>query len=305
MNNREHKFWWRFELEIPYELEESLIWKLGSISINSFAIESSPERTDLVKLCLWLPANEWSSEDDRNNLFDSFNSLAKTFEKDLNLPIWIKVEDEDWNLTWKKHWKPSPVGNSLLILPAWMDVPKTFSDRKIIRLDPGCAFGTGSHPSTLLCLEELDSYKYHPNGLKVADIGCGSGILSLTSLALGAKKVFAVDTDLLAINSTFNNFHLNAFKEDDFCAFQGSIDLLHSKLKKDHVDLILCNILAPVIKTLAPSFNDLVGSFGRALLSGILVDQVSELSSLFIDLGWRIDLIRHHENWSLIGISKH
>ena len=94
--------------------------------------------------------------------------------------LWDEVADEDWSLSWKQHWQPDPVGIGLLILPAWLEVPAEHSDRLVIRMDPGSAFGTGSHPTTRLCLEALEQNP--PRGALVADLGCGSGVLGLAAL---------------------------------------------------------------------------------------------------------------------------
>ena len=128
----------------------------------------------------------------------------------------------------EKNWKPDPVGKSILILPAWLDVPEKFLERKIIRLDPGSAFGTGSHPSTRLCIEALDNDP--PVGQTIADIGCGSGILSLTALKLGAKSTFSVDIDSLAISATKINSDLNDFSENLLNVFLGSIEEVEANM---------------------------------------------------------------------------
>jgi hypothetical protein len=133
------------------------------------------------------------------------------------------VEDEDWSLSWKRHWGPDPIGETLLVLPAWLDVPPEAAGRRVIRLDPGPAFGTGSHPSTRLCLEGMEALaaarvqagaagEVAPlAGWRVADLGCGSGLLGLAAIALGAAEVLAVDTDPLAIRATHDNTALNGF----------------------------------------------------------------------------------------------
>ena len=174
-----HVSWLRFELEIPVELEDSCYWLLSNLGINRFSFEHHPDNKFTQILFIWLASNEWSVKD-QENLVQSIISLAKPFELSLSAGKWTKVKDEDWSLSWKKSWEPDPIGKSILILPAWLDVPEKFLGRKIIRLDPGSAFGTGSHPSTRLCIEALDNDP--PIGKTIADLGCGSGILSLTAL---------------------------------------------------------------------------------------------------------------------------
>lgn len=299
MNNSLKVFWWHFQLELPDVLEESIVWKLRTLGIGNFSIEFAPDTPTNQLLSIWLPSSEWCLLD-LKKLFLSFEPLAQTFEIRLSPPRWNEVDDEDWNLMWKKHWKPDPVGSSLLILPVWLNLPNEFSSRKIVRLDPGSAFGTGSHPTTRLCLEALELEP--PIDLKVADIGCGSGILGLTALSFGATEVFAVDTDSLAVSSTLDNFAFNNFENSKLSAFQGSIDVLQDKVEKQSFDLLLCNILAPVIKKLSPAFDSIISSKGRGLLSGILCNQVPELSDCLKSLGWGIVRKREKENWALLEI---
>ena len=301
MHNSLKDFWWRLQLDLPDELEESIIWKLSLIGIANFSIEYSPEKISRKILFIWLPSNEWEKED-REKLFLSFEPLAKTFEISLPLPIWQKVDDEDWNLSWKEYWKPDPIGKSLLILPVWLDLPNEFSNRKIVRLDPGKAFGTGSHPTTRLCLERLEIDP--PNGLRVADVGCGSGILGITALAFGAKEVFAIDKDSLAVHSTLENFAINDFENSKFFTFKGSIEVLQSKLNKASIDLLLCNIIAPVIKKLSPEFDSIIAPNGRALLSGLLQNQVMGITEYLQSLGWQIVGNWDKDNWTLLEICR-
>ena len=290
-------FWLRLEQEIPFELEDSFYWFLTNLEIHRFSFEHDPENESTQALFIWLPFNEWSVRD-QENLVQSLISLAKPFEFILPSCKWIQVKDEDWSLSWKKSWKPDPVGKSILILPAWLHVPEKFLERKIIRLDPGSAFGTGSHPSTRLCIEALDDDP--PVGKTIADLGCGSGILSLAALKLGAKCTFAVDTDSLAISATKINSALNNFPEHILNVFLGSIDELEVKIPEKKIDLMLCNILAPVIKSLGPGFEKIIGYQGKLILSGLLVDQIKELQEFFFLLGWQVLEIKTKNQWALM-----
>ena len=289
--------WFRLEQEIPIELEDSFYWLLKNLEIHRFSFEHDPENNSTQTLFIWLPCHEWSVID-QENLVKSLISLAKPFQLILPACKWIQVKDEDWSLSWKKGWKPDPVGKSILILPAWLDVPEKFLERKIIRLDPGSAFGTGSHPSTRLCLEALDNDP--PVDKTIADLGCGSGILSLTALQLGAKSTFSVDTDSLAISATKINSALNDFPENLLNVFLGSIEELESNIPEKKIDLLLCNILAPVIKSLGPDFEKIIGYKGKVILSGLLVDQIKELHEFFLSLGWQVLEIRTMDQWALM-----
>ena len=293
--------WLRFEQEIPSELEESLFWFLRNLEIHRFSFERDPDNYSTQTLFIWLPLNEWTTID-QENLLQSLISLAKPFELILPPCKWIQLKDEDWSLSWKKSWKPDPVGKTILILPAWLEVPEKFIERKTIRLDPGSAFGTGSHPSTRLCLEALDDDP--PIGKTIADLGCGSGILSLTALKLGAKTTFSVDTDSLAISATKINSALNDFSDDFLNVFLGSIEELEANIPEKKVDLMLCNILAPVIKSLGPHFDRIIGHKGKVILSGLLVEQIKELQEFFLPLGWQILDIKKKEQWALMVLTQ-
>ena len=293
--------WLRFEQEFPVELEDSFYWLLSNLDLHRFSFEHDPNENYTQTLFIWLPLNEWSVIE-QQNLVKSLISLAKTF--DLTLPPckWRQVKDEDWSLSWKKSWKPDPIGKSILILPAWLDVPEKFLERKIIRLDPGSAFGTGSHPSTRLCIEALDNDP--PVGQLIADIGCGSGILSIAALKLGAKSTFSVDIDSLAISATKINSALNYIPENLLNVFLGSIEEIEAHMPTKKIDLVLCNILAPVIKLLGPDFEKIIGHKGKVILSGLLVEQIEELKELFLPLGWQVLEIKTKNQWALMVLTQ-
>ena len=289
--------WLRLEQEIAVELEDSFYWLLNKLDIQRFSFEHEPGNKSTQTLFVWLPMSEWLVED-QEVLVKSLISLAKPFGLILPACKWIKVKDDDWSLSWKKKWKPDPVGKSILILPAWLDVPEKFSGRKIIRLDPGSAFGTGSHPSTRLCLETLENEPLV--GKVIADLGCGSGILSLAALRLGANSTFSVDIDSQAISATKFNSELNKVPENLLNVFLGSIEEIEANMPEKKIDLILCNILAPVIKSLSPSFKKLISRKGKLILSGLLVEQIRELQEYLIFLGWKVQEIKTNDPWALI-----
>ena len=142
-----------------------------------------------------------------------------------------------------------------------------------------------------------------PAGQTIADLGCGSGILSLAALKLGAQSTFSVDTDSLAISATKINSDLNNFSENRLNVFLGSIDELEANMTEKKFDLILCNILAPVIKSLGPSFERIIGYKGKLILSGLLVEQIKEIQEFFLSLGWKVLDIKTKDQWALIMLS--
>ena len=293
--------WWRLALPCPAELEESLLWKLSDLGLHRHALQHAPEQRDQVTLLLWLPQPEWSSTD-RSQLILTLAALAKPFGMAFPEGRWDEVADEDWSLSWKQHWQPDPVGARFLILPAWLEAPPEHRERLVIRMDPGSAFGTGSHPTTRLCLEALEARP--PVGELVADLGCGSGVLGLASLGLGAEAVVSADTDSLAVRATTDNRALNEWEAARLRVVLGSLDELLQLLEGRQADLLLCNILAPVIEALAPGFERLVSSKGRALLSGLLVDQAPRLKRVLSDLGWHVIREAEQGRWGLLEISR-
>lgn len=293
--------WWRLTMGCPPELEESLVWKLNDLGLHRHAVQHAPERPDHKQLLLWLPKPEWP-EEERGQLLASLVPLAEPFGIPLPEGRWDDVADEDWSLSWKQHWQPDPVGQGLLILPAWLEVPEEHADRLVIRMDPGSAFGTGSHPTTRLCLEALEESP--PQGSLVADLGCGSGVLGLAALGLGAEAVVAADTDSLAVRATADNRGLNRRSDAELAVALGSVDALERLLDGRRADLLLCNILAPVIEALAPGFEALVAPDGRALLSGLLVDQAPRLKQVLGQLGWTVTAEAAQGRWGLLEIRR-
>ena len=293
--------WWRLSLPVQAELEESLLWKLNDLGLHRVAVQHAPESPEQRTLLAWLPALEWP-EQQRSELFSSLAPLALTFGQTLAEPRWDQLADEDWSLSWKQHWQPDPVGEMLLILPAWLAVPEEHAQRLILKMDPGSAFGTGSHPTTRLCLEALEQQP--PADLRVADLGCGSGVLGLASLALGARQVLSVDTDSLAVSATTDNAALNGLSMDELCVRQGSVEVLENLLEAQPADLLLCNILAPVIEALAPRFRAVLRPGGRGLLSGLLVDQEPRLTHVLEGLGWQVRPLATQGRWGLLEIQR-
>ena len=323
--------WWRLELLALPELEESLLWKLQALGIHRVAIEHTPRNPDQRQLLAWLPAVDWP-QPERLQLEGALAALGEPFGLTLPPIRWQQQGDEDWSLSWKQHWQADPVGTRLLILPAWLDSPEEFAERLSIRIDPGNAFGTGSHPTTRLCLEALERWADGPGAqlarpVRVADLGCGSGILALAALKLlsasdapgaaarpaPAVQVFAVDSDPLAVRATWANAACNGVavpgappdpwgQPGSLQVAQGSVEGLAELLAGQPADLLLCNILAPVIEALAPAFATVLAPGGVGLLSGLLVSQVPALTQALAVAGWRAELGAQQSQWGLLEI---
>ena len=298
--------WWRLELASLPELEESLLWKLAELGIPRVAVQHRPETPSQRQLIAWLPAIDWP-EPERQQLARALAPLAEPFGLALPPLKWIQQADEDWSLSWKQHWQADPVGKGLLILPAWLPCPPEHAERRLIAMDPGSAFGTGSHPTTRLCLEALELLAARTPeglaGLRVADLGCGSGVLGLAALRLGAASVAAADTDSLAVRATADNAALNGLTPQVRVQL-GSVEALAELLEGQPADLLLCNILAPVIQALCPAFNTVLAANGVGLLSGLLVDQAPALQLALRDEGWQAELTAEQSQWGLMTIQR-
>ena len=298
--------WWRLELASLPELEESLLWKLADLGIPRVAVQHRPETPSQRQLIAWLPAIDWP-EPERQQLALALAPLAEPFGLALPPLRWSQQADEDWSLSWKQHWQADPVGKGLLILPAWLPCPPEHAERRLIAMDPGSAFGTGSHPTTRLCLEALELLAaMTPEGLaglRVADLGCGSGVLGLAALRLDAASVAAVDTDSLAVRATTDNADLNGLTPQVRVQL-GSVEALAELLEGQPADLLLCNILAPVIQALCPAFNTVLAANGVGLLSGLLVDQAPVLQLALRDEGWQAELTAEQSQWGLMTIRR-
>ena len=298
--------WWRLELASLPELEESLLWKLAELGIPRVAVQHRPETPSQRQLIAWLPAIDWP-EPEREQLALALAPLAEPFGLALPPLQWSQQGDEDWSLSWKQHWQADPVGKGLLILPAWLPCPPEHAERRLIAMDPGSAFGTGSHPTTRLCLEALELLAARTPeglaGLRVADLGCGSGVLGLAALRLGAASVAAADTDSLAVRATADNAALNGLTPQVRVQL-GSVEALAELLEAQPADLLLCNILAPVIQALCPAFNTVLAANGVGLLSGLLVDQAPALQLALRDEGWQAELTAEQSQWGLMTIRR-
>ncbi|MCS5698402.1 50S ribosomal protein L11 methyltransferase [Cyanobium sp. FGCU-52] len=296
--------WWRLELVCPPELEESLLWKLPILGIRRVALQHRPEAPEQRRLLAWLPACDWP-EIQRSELAATLAPLAEPFGLPFPELQWHHQEEEDWNLSWKQHWQADPVGERLLVLPAWLEPPEEHADRLVIRMDPGSAFGTGSHPTTRLCLEALEQMAAGRGGslagLRVADLGCGTGVLGLAALRLGAASVAAVDTDAVAVRATAENACLNGL-DGPLQVALGSLEVLEELLEARPADLLLCNILAPVLEAFAPGFTRVLAPGGEGLLSGLLVAQAPRLEGALAAAGWTAALAAREERWGLMTL---
>lgn len=205
------------------------------------------------------------------------------------------VADADWENNWKKFYKPMEIGQRLLVVPQW----ETAKDNGRVRLvlNPGLTFGTGSHATTRLCLQALD--KYIHGGEKVLDLGCGSGILSIAALVLGAKEAFACDIDEKCVDVAYENAALNGVGKDRYTVRWGDVltdRALQSQLGGGY-DIVVANIVADVIIGLSGMVRPFLKEGGLFLCSGIIDERAEEVLAQLRADGWIVMERHDSEGW--------
>ena len=206
-----------------------------------------------------------------------------------------RMDDEDWENNWKQYYKPMEIGERLLVVPQWESVPT--QGRIPLVLDPGLTFGTGSHATTRLCLTALE--RHVRPGQQVLDLGCGSGILSIAALLLGADHAWACDIDEKCVDVAYENAALNGIDKSRYTVRWGDVvsdDRLRREMPGPY-DLVVANIVADVIIALAPQVRPLLKEGGLFLTSGIIDDRAAEVAQALRNNGWEILEEHTSEGW--------
>ncbi len=210
-----------------------------------------------------------------------------------NIPYEIDsviCKNADWENNWKKYFKPMPVGERLLIQPIWKDTVDA-GDRVVLNLEPGLAFGSGTHETTRLCLEAIE--KHITPGSKMLDIGCGSGILSISSLLLGAGEATGVDIDKLAVKTAMENAERNGFDSSRYTLYHGNLtDKVSGKF-----DVIAANIVADAIIMLSKGVDEFMNDDSVYIVSGIIDIREQEVVTALDNYGFRITARHEDGGW--------
>ncbi len=205
------------------------------------------------------------------------------------------VQDSDWENNWREYYKPIETGKKLVVVPEWEEIPA--DGRTPLRLDPGLIFGTGSHPTTKMCLEELENYA--GEGVKVLDLGCGSGILGIAALVLGSDFCLGCDIDPKAPDVVMQNAALNGIGGDRLKAVAGDI-ITDASLRASFgtgYDLVLSNIVSDVIINLAPHVPQFIKPDGVYISSGIIEGRENEVQAAIEKAGFEIIDHRIMDEW--------
>ena len=274
--------WLEVSMTVDGELAEAVADVFARFAYSGVMMEQGVKYNDAedagtptgpIIVRAYLEMNE-QIEEKRQELEESLFYLGMI--QPLPVPTYKQIADQNWMEAWKQHYKPILIGERLVILPAWMDSPDP--NRVAIKIDPGMAFGTGTHPTTQLCLELMEEWfnqsKILNQSKTVIDIGCGSGILSIAALKLGAKQVLGVDIDAESITNSRENATTNRVGDELILSVGSVQEILDGKFAFKKAPLVVANILAPVIVRLFDArLADLMDDQGAIILSGILLEQ--------------------------------
>jgi len=333
--------WLEVSLVVDGEMAEAVADVLrryvsGGVAIESTGVTAGAEdeggrAVGPLRVCGYLPVDA-QLEAARRRIEEALWHLGQI--RPLPEAQFRPIQEQDWAEAWKQHYHPIEVGQRLLIVPAWLEVHQP--GRIPVKIDPGMAFGTGTHPTTQLCLEVLDEilrYSFVPsslrtgsqdkaqrecypersegspehvvgiprftrNDIEIIDVGCGSGILSIAALKLGARRALAVDIDAEAVEAARQNAALNqVFERMEID--QGSVgEILGGQFSLRQALVVVANILAPVlVRLFGAGLGELVTPGGWLILSGILAEQAGEVLEAAGQHGFRLEMERRSGDW--------
>lgn len=230
---------------------------------------------------------------------------AKENEKEIDfgsLDITVKnIKEDDWANNWKKYFKPFAVGDKIVIRPSWEEYNDD-GNKTVLKIDPGHVFGTGTHETTQLCIELIENYLKKDD--MVLDIGCGSGILSIASLLLGAKYADAVDIDPNAIDIAYTNAGMNDIGRETYDVVSGNIledEDLNEKYSGKKYDVVEANIVADVIIALTDKIPQYIKDGGVFISSGIIVERLDDVLEALKGHGFKVLEVKKKKGWSAIA----
>ncbi len=282
--------WNQITLDVPDDLIDAVVGELSGDGVAGVWESHAPE-PGLTRLVLYL-----NSRSNLKRVEDLVHSIFQRVDRKNPRISRAIVEERDWTEEWKKSYTSFPIGDDFFIIPSWENC-ECPQDRLPIRIDPGQAFGTGTHETTQLSMEALARWT-EPEQI-VLDVGTGSGILAIASRLLGAKEVFACDIDPVAVRVARANIERNA--ENDVWTFCGSLDAVNN----NSVDLLMGNLTAELIISLFPEFDRVLQRHGIAIFSGILNEQREDMREVIA----RFRFTTHEEltrgEWLALVVEKH
>ena len=279
-------------IEDPLELEKEREDQFGEIyQLNP---DDYPEEGVIVKA--YLPVNSFLGET-VDEIKEAINNLIiYNIDIGMNKVSISEVNEEEWATAWKKYYNPVKISEKFTIVPTWEEYTPVNTDELIIELDPGMAFGTGTHPTTVMCIQALE--RTVKPGDRVVDVGTGSGVLSIAAAKLGAGKVEAMDLDDVAVQVAKLNLKLNKVHDVATISQNNLLDGV-----EEGADIVVANILAEVILRFADDAGKVVKNGGYFITSGIIQQKKEAVKDAMINAGFEIEEILSMEDWVAI-ISK-
>jgi ribosomal protein L11 methyltransferase len=310
--------WKKYTIETTTEAEDFLSMTLMDLGIEGIEIEdniplSKEDQADMfIDFLPELPKDEGKSrvsfyiEDDGSDQRETLKevkialeNLRKTVDVGSGEITSSETEDLDWINNWKKYFSSFTIGD-ILIKPTWEELKEVDKDKLLIEIDPGISFGTGKHETTQLCIRQLEKYIKKDEKPKVLDVGCGSGILSIVALKLGAGEVVGTDLDKDCMTSTHENMEVNHLDPSLGTFYVGNLiddeDLQH-KVGDEEYDIVVANILADVIISMAPVIPARLKKGGYFITSGIIDFKENEVRAAIEAAGLNIVEINHQGEW--------
>lgn len=301
--------WLEVSLTVNGELAEAVADVLARFAYSGVMMEQEVKYTDdedagtptgPITVRAYLDVND-QIEETRRKLEESLYYLGRI--QPLPDPVYKQIADQNWMEAWKQHYRPILIGRRLVILPAWMESPDP--NRVAIKIDPGMAFGTGTHPTTQLCLELMEKTFVARHPSPVIDVGCGSGILSIAAIKLGAKAALGVDVDPGSIQNARENAKNNDIA-DELILNVGSVrEILKGQFAFRKAQLVVANIIAPIIiRLFDEGLADLMEQGGTLILSGILQEQAQDVIDAGQAKGLQWNERRQMGDWVALTMSR-
>jgi ribosomal protein L11 methyltransferase len=304
--------WLEVALVVDGELAEAVAEVLARFAPDGVVIEATRIVPDLnsegrvegpLRVAAYLPMDP-QLEEVRQRLEQALWYLGRI--RPLPEAEYNMVQQADWAEAWKQHYHPIAIGRRLMIVPAWLENPDPA--RAAIRIDPGMAFGTGTHPTTQLCLEIIEDALDAPppiGPLDVIDLGCGSGILSIAALKLGARRALGVDIEKEAVDAACQNAAMNGVAPSLELGQASLAEIRGGNFSLQTAQLVLANILAPIlIRLLDDGLGNLLEPEGKLVLSGILEEQVEDVLAAATRNGLRLADRRQINDWVALVLDK-
>lgn len=309
--------WTKVIIDTTVEAVDSITWFLGEMEIYSVEIEDHLPLTEEERREMYvdLLPDEIAPNDGKAKVSfyleedSNLDEIVKNVKKELKeLSTYMNIgsgevtidstKEEDWVNNWKQYFKPFYVDDHIMVKPTWEVVENVPEGDLIVEIDPGTAFGTGSHETTKLCMRQLK--KYVKNDTVLLDVGCGSAILSILGLKLGAK--YAVDTDIdpNAVRAANENFEVNHLEKDQYKVLLGNIledEQMREDLGSECYDIVVANILADVIIPLSSLVPQFLKEDGVFISSGIINTKEEDVKQAILDAGMEIMEISHMGDW--------